>query len=278
MQPNFGPQSAQPAGRPGFARDMTDNDFSSVMNSVTAKGGIYVNFFYVKVRQKSRNAATNGQFDTRLCISKQPKGDRSTVAIRFITEETAAKEWPREFALFKQYEDVPTMGTPLSELPGISMSQIGVLTINGLRSIEDLCEISEDQIGQLGLDAVRARKTAVAWMERRKGSEDVINVADIEARFGLQIATMEKQMAAMMEQNKALQEQNNALKSVHNGQAVQGSQAFHGGQSDNVIAVEGREDLEYDISKMPDPMSEGPDTSDGADDLGHHDIDPLSGD
>ena len=274
MQPNFGLQPAKPAGRTGFARDLTDNDFSTVMNSVTAKGGIYVNFFYVKVRQKSRNAATNGQFDTRLCISKQPKGDRSTVAVRFITEEAAAREWPREFALFKQYEEVPTMGTPLSELPGISMSQIGILTINGLRSIEDLCEVSEDQIGQLGLDAVRARKTAVAWMERRQGSAEMISAADVEARFGLELETMKKQMAEMAERNKALEAQNAALQSVHGRQPA----TDHVAGATDAVGVDGREDLEYDVSKMPDPMSEGPDTSDGADDLGQGEIDPLMGD
>jgi hypothetical protein len=254
--------------RSGFSRDLTDADLSTHLQSVTAKGGINVNFFYKKVRIKSRNAETNGTIQTRLCISKQPKGDRSTVAVRFITEEQAQRDWPREFSLFKQYEEVPTTGTPLDELPGISMSQIGLLVLNGLRSIEDLIEVSEDQIAQLGLDAIKAQKTAKAWDEKRKGSAEEISAADIEARFQMQVDAMNKQLEAITARNKELEAQLKFQASVAGGNAA----------AQNVtepVAVDTGEELEYDVENMPDPWSEGPATTDGADDLGAKDPDPL---
>lgn len=263
-------QGQMSGGRPGFSRDMTDADLSTHLQSVTATGGIHVNFFYTKVRIKSRNAATNGKIETRLCVSKQPKGDRSTVAVRFTTEEQAQRQWPREFALFKQYEEVPTTGTPLDELPGISMSQIGLLVLNGLRSVEDLIEVSEDQVGQLGLDAIKAQKTAKAWMAKREGSAEEISAADIEARFQLQLETMTKQSAAMEERNKQLEAQVAALQMARSGGDASAATASE------PVGVNGSEDLEYDVTNMPDPWSEGPATTDGGDDLGTNDPDPLA--
>lgn len=275
MQPGFSPAPQMQApmmpqqGRTsGFASDLTDKHLPNVMNSVTAQGGIYVNFFYVKVRIKARDASTNGQFQDRLCISKQPKGDRLTIACRFITEERAAREWPREFQMFKQYEEVPTTGTPLKELPGISMSQIGLLTLNGLRSIEDLCGISEDLVGQMGLDAIRAHKTAKAWFSKREENAENIALADLEARMKIQLDTLEKNNEAMAERNRQLEAQVQALQTARGAPPAE--------TADQAVAVEAKEDLEYDIDKMPDPFSEGPGSSDGDDDLNATDIDPLA--
>lgn len=261
-------------GATRFSRDMTDADLSTHLQSVTARGGIHVNFKYVKVRGKSRDAALNGTIQTRLIIEKQPKGDRSTVATRFISEDRAQREFPREYAMFKQYEEVPTSGTPLEELPGISRSQIGLLVLNGLRSIEDLLEISEDQVGQLGLDAIKAQKTAKAWADRREGASEEINAADIQARFEMQVKSMNAQMEKMAEANRMLESQVTAL-SARQGQGNNGATAPVADGTSGAMAVEGSEDLAYDVSEMPDPWSEGPATTDGADDLGMNDPDPL---
>lgn len=264
------------AGRPGFSRDMSDADLSTHMKHVGSTGGLLVNFAYVKVRIKSRGADTNGQVQTRLTVTKQPKGDRSTVAPRFITEDQAAQQFPREWDLFKKYDDVPTTGTPLSELPGISMSQIGLLVLNGLRSIEDLIEVSEDLIGQLGLDAVKAQKTAKSWWARKQDAAEDINAADVEARFQIQIDTMAKSAEAMEERNRQLEAQVAALQSIQASSAGATVQTVQTQTPAPAVEVNAGENLEYDISKMPDPMSEGPDVADGLDDdLTGFDDDPL---
>lgn len=261
------------SGRPGFSRDMTDADLSSHLKSVTSAGGLHINFFYKKVKVKSRDAAVNGQVETRLCVSKQPKGDRSTVSVRFITEERAQRDFPVEFALFKQYEEIPTTGTPLEELPGISMSQIGMLVLNGLRSVEDLIEVSEDQIGQLGLDAIKARKTAISWTNRRNDMAEEIDAADIEARYSIQSETLKGKLSVAEERIKQLEAQNEALQMARGAGVAANTPA-----ANEPMGVNGEEDLEYDLSNMPDPMSEGPATTDGDDDLGNRDPDPLTED
>jgi hypothetical protein len=255
-----------------FSRDMTDADLSTHMQSVTAKGGVHVQFQHVKVKLTTTDPAKAGQTVTRLSILKQPKGDRSTVAARFISEDRARQEYPREFAAFTESAEAPTTGTPLSELPGLSASQIGMLVLNGLRSVEDLCEVSEDQMGQLGLDAIRAQKIAKAWMGKAEGASEAIAVADLEAKFKLQNDAMQRQFDAMTERNKQLEAQ------------VAGFQMAQGGGQAAVTVTEPTaqvnqesDDLEYDIANMPDAFSEGPETAGGNDDLGGTDPDPLTG-
>lgn len=261
------PQQATRGGN-RFSRDLTDTDLSSHLRSVTASGGIHVDFFHRKVRIKSRSAAVNGTFETRLCVAKQPKGDRATRAVRFIDPETAQRLYPREYAMFQEYHEVPTTGTPLDELPGISMSQMGILTLNGLRSVEDLVELSEDQVGQIGLDAIKAYKVAKSWVERREEARDKIDVADVEARFQMQMETMARQMEAMTERNKALEAQISGMQMAQAGGNAVSTAA-------DPVALDVDEGFEYDLAKMPDPMSEGPDTTDGSDDIGDTDPDPL---
>lgn len=255
------------SGGSSLARDVTDMDLSSHLGPVASRGagGLNVQFFYGQVRTKSRNASTTGRIETRLFVAKQPKGDRFTVAIRAITEDEAQRQFPREFAAFKQYEDVPTNGTPLSELPGISQSQIGMLVINGLRSIEDLAEISSDAVGQLGLEVISAHRLAKRWVDRRNEQGDVIKSAEIEAKAQMERDALARRLAAMEAHNQQLQAQIAAMQTMGGRPAPAGDAG--------VIAVDSKDDLQWDVSKMPDPFDDGPITASGNDDLG--DPDPL---
>lgn len=274
------------AMNPSQSRDLTEADLSQYMGPVKGNG-LLVNFFYKKIQTRSRDAATNGQIQTRLCVSKQPKGDRSTVACRYITEDQAKREFPVEFARFKEYEEIPTSGTPLDELPGISMSQLAILLINGLRSIEDLVDISDDQISQLGLDAIKSKKTAVAWLEKRTAAAGTINVSEIEAKYKIESDTYKAQVESQSQTIKTLEAQVAALTkmSTKGGMAeLAAIQPSGNQQGGGAVSVDNPDDadLEYDISKMADPLSDGPDFTDdgdgvdGFDDLGDGDVDPLS--
>jgi len=190
---------------PNISRNLSDRDLSTHLGSVHGKGGLYVKFFYARVKLQTVDPEMNGKLETRLCVAKQPIGDKYTIAHSEISEEQARAEFPHEFAMFKEYEDVPTSGTPLHELPGISQSQIALLTLNGLRSVEDMVHISEDQATQLGMEVSHARALAVKWLDRRDGGKEVIDLADMEARFKAQNDEMERKIAALTQNNLFLQ-------------------------------------------------------------------------
>jgi hypothetical protein len=144
-----------------------------------------VQFAYIRVRQ------SDGTWSTRLTVTKQPRGDNRTQAVRFISEAAAAQQFPVEFAHFRDTGEMPTQGTPLSDLPGISMAQIGLLYVHGVRSVEDLCALSQDQVNIIGRDAIHAHKVALRWHERAAGADDVTEAAKREA--ALEAALMETQ-------------------------------------------------------------------------------------
>jgi hypothetical protein len=197
---NIQNQQAQRRTGVGYARDYSDIDLSGDLRSVSSRGGLNVQFFWMRVQTKSRNARTNGRMETRLCVALQPKGDSKTIATRFITEPQAQREFPIEWAQFKEYQETPTAGTPLHELPGISQSQIALLALHGLRSVEDLAEVPEDVVSQIGYDATQARKIATHWLSRREVNLPLISAAEVQARADIESKTLRDQIAALEHQ------------------------------------------------------------------------------
>lgn len=171
----------QPRGNQ-FVTDFSGSDFSDQMGPVTANGSMTIQFFYAHVRiEDPMDPSQNGTYKTRLCVRKRPHGDRLTEAVRFISEAQAMQLYPREFAYFKQNQDVPTNGTPLSELPGITQSQIAILVIHNVRCIEDLVGLSVDQVGQIGMDARAAHALAARWTDSKTANGDLIRDAAADA-------------------------------------------------------------------------------------------------
>lgn len=256
---------------PNVSRDMTDADLSTHLGPVASRGagGLHVQFFYARVRIENRDSEYNGQNQTRLCVAKQPVGDRYSIAIRYITEEQAKREFPVEFDKFKRFEEVPTSGTPLHELPGASQSQIGLLTLNGIRSIEDLASLSDDQANQIGYDAAMAYRLAKAWVARRDDAAESIKAAEVEAKAAFEREAMQKRLDSFEQANKALSAQVEALTRMA-GSAAQPVEMAAARPAQPV------EDLEYDVEKMPDPFADSGMVASGNDDLDlDQDPDPL---
>lgn len=176
--------SLGPTPRNQFVNDFSDGDFSDQMGYVAGSGNLTIQFFYDRIRlEDPTNPEAHGQYKTVLCVKKRPHGDRHTESVRMISERMAQQLYPREFAYFKQSVDVPTDGTPLHELPGISQSQIAILVIHGIRSVEDLVGLHADQVGQIGMDARTAYALAKKWIDSKKaGGELIADAAKDAAR------------------------------------------------------------------------------------------------
>jgi hypothetical protein len=272
------PQGSMINGR--FTRDLTDANLSSHMAPVTASGGLLVNFFYVRTKTRNRDATHNGVSQTRLCVAKQPRGDRATVAIRYISEKQAAAQFPAEYAAFKETGEVMTTGTPLHELPGISISDIGILAIHGLRSVEDLLSLSDDEVGQMGRDATRAYKVAQTWHNRLNENRETVDLAELKTNADIERKTLQETIAKQEAAMKTMQMQIDAMMKA-NQDRITAQSAMPGNSNhvdSTVTAVESDDaDLPYDLADMDDPMSEGPDVAFGSEDLGaSDDVNPLA--
>lgn len=271
----------QPVGS-RHARDLSGVDLSGYkMNTAGSGEGLLVNFFYAKVKTRNRDAEFNGKIQTRLCVSKQPRGDRSTVAVRYITEEQASREFPQQFAMFKDMGEVMTSGTPLDELPGISISQIGLLVVSGIRSVEDLAGVSDDVVAQIGREASVAQKTAKAWLKRKAGAEDVLNVAEMEASRDIEKRTLTEELEKSRAAVKALEQQVAAMLKAQQGQfAAQTAMPGSAGASGSVVQateVSSDDPSSYIMSEDDNPLAEGPGMTSDDDDMGGGAyIDPLA--
>lgn len=257
MQHGFDVTPSAPRNRaqgPITVQDVSQDNFSHAMPEVTASGGVMVMFFWAKVRITTKDAAKDGTFETRLCVAKQPKDDRATVATSYISKEDAERLFPAEYHAFTANEELPTTGTPLSELPGITMSQIGYLTLAGLRSIEDLADLSSEQANEIGFEAIRAHKLAKQWIEKSEGNADSLNAIAALSRAEGQLAASNEQNKKLEQQMAMLQAQIDALKSIGQTQSV--AQAEQSAAQPAPAPALDTEKLP-DIDDTPNPLAEG---------------------
>lgn len=216
---NFNPTiprtSMIPGGRVSY--DVTHETFADAMGPVMGKGGLRVRFFYARMRCESPDPEVAGTFQDRLCVEKMPIGDALTAAVRFISEEQAAREFPREWAHFQQYEAVPTDGTALDELPGMTQRQISLMAVHGIRSVEDLVAVDDNTIDRIGLEARQARKLAARWLKSKSANADRIEQSRREAAMEAERKALMDRLAAMERQNVELSAQVRALSSLKAG-------------------------------------------------------------
>ena len=263
------PPTAQPAVYQNpLAPNLTERDLSSHLGAVTSKGGLNVGFYYARVQLKSRRALYNGRFETRLFVAIQPKGDRYTLAKEPINEVAAQRTYPAEFAAFKNYQDSPTRGTPLMDLPGISQSQIALLSVNGIRSIEDLLSLSPDIVAQVGMEASTAFKIAKRWSDRKAEAGDDVDMARQMAALEVENKTYRDALKGMEAQMAAMQAKMDAMASMTQASpaAVQPiGQVPHGAAADGIA------------DDLPDTVfgDNGGQGATGNDDLNDNEPDPL---
>lgn len=230
--------SQMPAARGnGFVNDYSGGDFSDQMGLVTATGNMTIEFFHAMIRiDDPLDPAANGTFKTRLCVRKRPHGDRLTEAVRFITEQQAQQLFPREYAWFKQNRDVPTDGTPLAELPGITQSQISILVLHNIRCIEDLTGLSADQIGQIGMDARAAYSLAQRWVDAKQSNGDLIRDAAQDAATKAELDRLRNSEAQQAATIAAMQAQLDLLTRM--GMQAQTGSSQGGSTNDKPVMVD----------------------------------------
>ncbi|MFE3836921.1 hypothetical protein [Pseudogemmobacter sonorensis] len=269
--------SFSPASLAGssFAPNLTGSDLSHDMAPVAGSGGLHIQFFYLQLRVTDPDPAKNGGYVTKLCIAKMPKGDSKTVATRFISEAQAMREYPQQFAQFKATGEVPTSGTPIAELPGISQAQIGLLLIHNIRSIEDLVSLPSERVQMMGIDVHAAWRVATLWLERKTENADLTEAAVRETALEQKAVAAETARIAAEQRAIQLQAQIDAMKAMGAGaQAVPGmiaqnalvaaagavpieGDSFDAGQGEELFTgglVSGSDDLNDPAPANDDPL------------------------
>lgn len=165
----------------------------SGLGAVAEGSGIRVAFYY-------KNSVNRlGEARTDLVLVKQPLSDPNTEVHVTITPAVAKAMYPDQFHAFQNYDEGTDIGTPLSELPGLSQSQIARLITSGIRSVEDLLEVSDDALMQIDREAMRAKKIAENWRTLQDAGEQAVQAATLETAMLKQAEAWEREKAQMMD-------------------------------------------------------------------------------
>lgn len=235
---------------PNHAVGKTHADLGAGFSSVQGKG-IYVTFQWDMIRIDSSDPEQNGKRVKRLRLIKQPIGDPSTAASSYITPEEAANQFPEQWEYFTKYGDMPVSGTALSELPGISVSQIQLMQLSGLRSIEDVLSVGDEVIAKIGIDGRHVSNVAKEWDAKRKENAEAIDYAEAKASFDSALQTEREHTKRLEAENGALAARLEVLEKMLNAGGGGGAPADM-----SPVSPSGY-DEGPDIDDTPNPLADG---------------------
>jgi hypothetical protein len=128
-------------------------------------------------------------------------GDKYTEVHRPVTDYDQWK-FPREYAAFKQGQDAELVGTPLNMWPALQPSQVAELKHQGIRTIEQLANLSDTASGVLrGFYAMKHKAQQYLEDAKDKNAAAVVRAQmdEQDARHKADIKALEDRMAAMIE-------------------------------------------------------------------------------
>lgn len=136
-------------------------------NAMSEKG-VYAKFYYVPTKNEAASAAEGRAiFEDKEFVEIIAAGN-STNIIRRPARKMDTDRFRRQYAMFKEGDSEQMIGTPLTEIPWITRSQVEELAYKKIRSLEDLASLSDGAINAPGMYDLKRK--ASAWLEKSKES------------------------------------------------------------------------------------------------------------
>lgn len=134
-----------------------------------ADGSVHAMFYTRAVPDKKATenegrAVFNNVPYVEIRIAGQPKN----VVDRAVTDEDK-KRFPRAWAAYEAGQQGVTEGTPIEHWPYLQQSQVAELRAAGVRTIEQLAEVSDGDLGKLGHGGRKLRERA---QQHLKGADE----------------------------------------------------------------------------------------------------------
>lgn len=152
--------------------------------------------FYPKSKKLEFRSQQEGQpvFETRHYVEIITPGDTRSIPNREVTDADKAR-WPREWAAYVENRELTPEGTPLEQWPLIDVGQIDHLKVFRIRSVEQLSQVSDNQLLNLGMGARSLRDKAIAWLAQARGSSGIAQIVAERDRLKSKVDALESQMA-----------------------------------------------------------------------------------
>ena len=136
-----------------------------------------VGFGWVEEYDEEKSTeAGKAEYAKRVFFSCKVPGDKNT-HIHTHAKESHFQRFPRAYAAFKSNSIEPSDGLPLTQWGVIPKSRAQIFKRDNIRTVEDLCAVSDAHIDKLGYDARPLRAKARAEIELRKDAAVTLRLA-----------------------------------------------------------------------------------------------------
>lgn len=167
--------------------------------------------FFMATEQNNFRSEQEGHpvYDDVEYVSIITPGDTRSEVIRAATPQHK-REYAPQYAAFKEGITLAPEGSPLEHWPPLTPAQIANFKAVGIHTVEQLAEVSDGNLANLGRGARTIRERAKAWLEQAGGGAPLDRLiaeneklrAEAEVRdntigaMQAQLAKLEKLMAA----------------------------------------------------------------------------------
>jgi hypothetical protein len=167
--------------------------------------GLYVEF-YVEAIEDQEESVKEGRpiFRDVEMTSIRILGDNKTHVVRPVDlkgSQTVPPDnvrWPHQWAAFKNKQIVPQVGTPITEWGPISKSQAMSLKILNIHTVESLAQVSDTNLGNIGMGARDLRDKAIAYLNQAKDGSGLVKLQEENKDLRTKIEALQNQMSALL--------------------------------------------------------------------------------
>lgn len=163
--------------------------------------------FYVKPVQNNFKTEQEGRpiFDDVEMVEILIPGDRRATFDGRVTQ-SHKERWPRQYAAFKQAQETPQEGTPLSEWAAITRSQAEELAYMNVRTVEALAGLSDQQLqNTIPMSGFALREKAQRFLEQARGAAPASKLAAENEALKAKNVELEGKVEALMSRVAALE-------------------------------------------------------------------------
>ena len=175
-----------------FTRDVPTTGTDMSIN----KGGTaFAKFYSEQVPDKQKTQALGRPaYRTVDRVEIFIPGDHTTTVSRKV-RESDKQRWPRQWEAYRKQQDFVPDGTLLDNWPLLTKGQIEDLKYNPVYTVEQLAEIPDSLLDNLGLGARRMREHAKAFLEASEKGAASMRLVDENERLKNQVSLLTSQIS-----------------------------------------------------------------------------------
>lgn len=129
-------------------------------------------------------------------IEKRIPGDRTNIVFKPL-RDADKKEFAAQYQHWLATREDPKSGYPLKDWPPLVRSQVEQLAFHGVKTVEELANLSDSVCQSIGSGTLAVRQKAKDWLDRAKGAgpESALR-AELDAKDN-EIATLKRQFSEL---------------------------------------------------------------------------------